>query len=42
MYLVGNDEMVWNLIKYRNFDVQSYCRDLKEPIGAMFSRSLKK
>ena len=37
VYLVGDDEIVCNLIKYRKFDVQYYCRDLKEPIGAMFS-----
>ena len=42
VYLVGDDEMVWNLMKYRKFDIQSYCRVLKEPIGAKFPRSLKK
>ena len=34
--------MVWNLMKYRKFDVQSYRRVLKETIGAKFPRSLKK
>ena len=42
MYLVGDDEMVWNFMKYGKFDVQSYCRVSKEPIGAMFPWSLKK
>ncbi|KAF3964073.1 hypothetical protein CMV_011604 [Castanea mollissima] len=32
----GEDEMVWNIMENRKFDVISYCRASKVPIGAMF------
>ena len=37
----GEDEMVWNLIEYRKFDVHSYYRASRVSIGAMFMWSPK-
>ena len=35
----GEDEMVWNLIEYRKFDVHSYYRASRASIGSMFTWS---
>ena len=36
MHLVGEDEMVWNLMKLKKKKKKKVCRDSRAPIGAMF------